>query len=195
MTREPDPLQPNLARLQRQDRRVPATPTEAQADFDAAGELPLSGEDTEAIVRYMMQPDHPQRATPHAPESEFMPVALHQVRLATARRQTRIWQAVAGALAACLVAVACLWFASDRGLRVIYVQKSVPAETMLVPVRLDEPERGTEPRGANRARMLTDYFNLQQQVFARGVDALPAGNVYVAPSPPVTMESLLRTSS
>lgn len=180
--------------LQHHDRRAPATPAEAQADYDAAGERPLSQEETSSIVRYMMRKDRKEETLP-AGRTDSQDVAAYVTRLAAARRQSRLWQMVAASLAAALVVLAVLQPGSMQTPRAIHVEKVMLPSVVPANSRMDESPETAEFHSITRMQTLTSYLTLRQQVLQRGADALPVPNVQAEPVPPMTMEELLRTSS
>lgn len=194
MTREIDPLRARLDQLQSQDRRVPTGPAEAQADYEAAGQLPLSQEETISIVRYMMQQDQMKETSSEASGND-QDIVAYATRLATVRRQKRLWQAVAGLQAAALVMLAGLWLAPDQPARKLDAKRNVPGIPEATNGRTNTSSDADALSSTSRVQVLTSYLTLRQQVLQRGADALPTPIERTEPVPPVTMEELLRAAS
>lgn len=117
-----------VAPLQDPDRLSPSTPAEAQADFDAAGQIPLSEdriENAAARVMGMMEKDPDQPATRLAPEASYGSAERTQQRVLQDPRRRRTWRFVmraAMASAAGLVIGAAVWFGVMGHAATVYAQ-------------------------------------------------------------------------
>ncbi len=191
MTKEPDPLKAGLERLGQQDGRVPATPSDAQADYETAGELPLSREEVTAVVRHMVQRSREEEAT-QAGNGIDQDVAA---QLAAARRRGRLWRGVALAQAAGIVLMVGLWIAGNGQGPETHAARDAPGAAILADGTESASPDPVALHDTTRLHVLTSYLTLRRQVLQCGADALPAPDVRAEPVPPVTMKELLRASS